>query len=144
MRATIAILSLSFLSASASSLVAQETERYQLERTEDGYVRLDTATGRVTLCQENAGKLVCRMAVEDQAAYDRDLDAYRDRIDALERRVAALEGGRPAAQMPNEQEFEQTLSYMERFFRRFMGIVKDFESEPGNSTTQPQPDPDRT
>jgi cell division protein FtsB len=144
MRAKAALICSSVLAASASSLAAQETERYQLERTADGYVRLDTTTGRVTLCQEQGEKLVCRMAVEDHAAYDQDLDAYRERIEALERRVAALESGRPAAQMPDEQEFEQTLSYMERFFRRFMGIVKDFESETGGNTKDPQLPPDRT
>ena len=144
MRASIALLCSSVLAASVSLAAAQETERYQLERTQDGYVRLDTATGRVTLCQERDGQLVCRMAVEDRAAYDREFDALQDRIEALERRVAVLESGRPAAQLPDEQEFEQTLGYMERFFRRFMGIVKDFERDFGGTSTEPERVPDRT
>lgn len=140
MRAQAALICSSVLVALASPAAAQETERYQLERTQDGYVRLDTTTGRVTLCEERDGQLICRMAAEDRAAYDREFDALQDRIEALEGRIAALESGRPAAQLPDEQEFEQTLGYMERFFRRFMGIVRDFERDLAPS----EPVPDRT
>lgn len=129
------------LMAGLSPAQAQDdAERYQLQRTPDGYVRLDTSNGRMALCQERNGQLVCRMATEERAAYDRDLEGLQDRVDALEARIAALEGGN-AAGLTSEEEFEQTLGYMERFFRRFMGIVRDFERE-GNDA--PPADPDRT
>lgn len=35
--------------------LAQNEERYRLERTENGYVRMDTETGTMTLCQERGG-----------------------------------------------------------------------------------------
>jgi hypothetical protein len=31
--------------------------------------------------------------------------------------------------LPTEEDFNRTMSYMERFFRSFMGIVRDFENE---------------
>lgn len=108
---------------------AQDVERYRLERTDDGYVRTDTVTGSTSLCRERGGQLVCRMAVEERDAYDEGIAALQERVTALEDRIAALEGGRPAAGLPDEEEFEQTLGYMERFFRRFMGIVKDLERD---------------
>lgn len=126
------------LTAAPSS--ARETERYQLERTEEGYVRLDTQTGRISLCQERGGQLVCRMAAEERDAYDRDAGSMHDRIEALEARVAALEAQRPAAGLPSEAEFEQTLGYMERFFRRFMGIVGELERTFGTDPEVPAPD----
>lgn len=113
--------------AMAVPALAQAEDRYQLERTRDGYVRLDTQTGRMSLCQERGDQLVCRMASEEQAAYDRDLDALQDKVDALADRLAALESRQPAANLPSEEEFEQTLGYMERFFRRFMGIVGELD-----------------
>lgn len=117
------------------AMAQEDVERYQLQRTPDGYVRLDTTSGSMSLCQEKSGQLVCRMATEERTAYEGDLDRLQDRIDALEARMSAVESGRPAAELPNEQEFEQTLGYMERFFRSFMGIVKDFEQE--NQKTAP-------
>ena len=123
------------------AMAQEDVERYQLQRTPDGYVRLDTTSGSMSLCQEKSGQLICRMATEERTAYEGDLDRLQDRIDALETRMGALESGRPAAELPDEQEFEQTLGYMERFFRRFMGIVKDFEQE--NQQTAPA-DPHRT
>lgn len=126
MRAPIMLAALAAIAASPA--FTQDVERYQLERTADGYVRLDTTTGRMSICQETGGQLVCRAAVEEREAYERDVGTLHERLDALEERVAALEGASGAA-LPSDEEFEQTLGYMERFFRRFMGIVRDFEDE---------------
>lgn len=131
-----------FAAMTAAPAFAQEVERYRLERDGDAYIRLDTETGRMALCREREGQLVCRMAAEEREAYDRQFDALHDRIKELEERVATLESGRPAAGLPGEEEFEQTLGYMERFLRRFMGVVKDLEREFGGS--EPEPEADRT
>jgi len=128
---------------------AQETaERYRLERTDNGYVRMDTETGRMSLCAQQGEQLVCRMASEDMDAYDADVEALRARVDALEARLAAMESrAQQGANLPDEQEFEQTLGYMERFFRRFMGIVRELEGEADATTpdaNEPPAVPDRT
>jgi len=101
-----------------------------MERTEDGFVRMDTATGQMSVCQEQSAQLVCRTATDDRIAYE-------DRIDDLERRVEALESARGTAQqaLPTEQEFEQSLGYMRRFFQNFFDIVKEWE----NDLQEPQP-----
>lgn len=127
---------------SVSSSPAQEVERYRLERTDDGYVRLDTKTGRTTLCQERSGQLVCKMAVEERSAFESQIDDLEARVEALEDRLATLEAGGRTEELPSEEEFEQTLGYMERFFRRFMGIVEEFDRE--EKTIQPEPPADRT
>ena len=56
---------------------AEEAERYRLERTEDGYVRLDTATGAMTLCREADGRLVCAPAAQESASEVESLRAAR-------------------------------------------------------------------
>ncbi len=136
----LAAAALTALSVAPSA--AQDVERYRLERTDDGYVRLDTTTGRTTLCQERSGQLVCKMAVEERSAFEGQIDDLEARIDALENRLATLEAGGRSEELPSEEEFEQTLGYMERFFRRFMGIVEEFDRE--EKTTQPAPPADRT
>lgn len=136
----LAAAALTVLSVSPSP--AQEVERYRLERTDDGYVRLDTTTGRTTLCQERSGQLVCKMAVEERVAFESQIDDLEARVEALEDRLATLEAGGRTEELPSEEEFEQTLGYMERFFRRFMGIVEEFDRE--EKTIQPEPPADRT
>lgn len=123
-----AILGLALLPLASSGALAQEEERYRLERTEDGYVRMDKRTGAMTLCQEREGELVCRPASERNDPAPAETDALRERIAALEERVKALED-RAESSVPLEEEFEQSLNLMERFFRRFIDIVRGLEEE---------------
>lgn len=145
MRKTIVLVAVSALALPLSSAHSQEPDRYRMEKTESGYVRMDTRTGAMSLCRERSDQLVCTVAADERSAYQEDIDRLHARIDALERRVAGLEeGGGDGADLPSDQEFEQTMGLMERFFRRFMGIVKDLERDFGGSEPQQEPAPDRT
>lgn len=126
----------------ASPALAQE-DRYRLERTDNGYVRLDTQTGRMSTCREQGEQLICRMATDDHAAYEADISALERRIEALERTVTSLGGNVRGNDLPSEEEFEQTLGYMEKFFRRFMGIVGEMDRSFRTEEQEPTP-PDRT
>lgn len=142
--ATISALAVTL--AVATPVQAQENGRYRLETSENGYVRLDTQTGAISLCDERSGQLVCKMAADDVRAYEDDLGALQKRVKALEDKVATLErpaSGAPSASgLPSETEFEQTLSYMERFMRRFMSIAKSFDETTPKEA--PTPTPGRT
>lgn len=127
LKARAAILGLALLPLAVGAL-AQEEERYRLERTEDGYVRMDTRTGAMTLCQEREGELVCRPASESDDPAPAETDALRERIAALEERVEALEK-QVESSVPLQEEFEQSLTLMERFFHRFIDIVRGLEEE---------------
>ncbi|MCF6371119.1 hypothetical protein [Rhizobium halophilum] len=130
------VLSLALLPSLA---VAQEAEgqRFQLERTDNGLVRLDRQTGAISLCREDNGTLSCRMAADERAAYEQELDLLEKRVSALEDQ---LEQGRVSRDLPGEAEIEQSLSIMERFMRRFMAIIEEFTAE----RDQQEQAPDRT
>ncbi len=122
----------------AGAAIAAETERYRLERSDSGYVRMDTQTGEMSICEERGGQLVCRVAADERSAFQTDVDRLEATVKALESRVSALENSlaqRLEKSLPSEEDFERTMSYMERFFRGFLGIVKEFEEE------QPEEDP---
>ena len=119
--------------------LAQETERYRLERTDTGFVRMDTTTGQMSVCEERSGQLVCRTSTDERAAYEERIDDLERRVEALEERTPGnADGGTNA--LPSEEEFERSLGYMKRFFQNFFDIVEDWE----NGLRAPETAPDRT
>ena len=116
------------LMAGATPVLAQEAERYALERTDDGYVRMDKRTGEMSICTETSGQLVCKLAADERKAYDDAVDRLQTAIDSLEDRVAALESS-PKSTLPSETEFDQTMNYMQKFFRSFMDVVKEWDRD---------------
>ncbi|MGE6781014.1 hypothetical protein ACQKGL_00665 [Ensifer adhaerens] len=100
--------------------------RYSMQKSETGIARLDTQTGEVSLCQEKDAQLVCRMAADERAAFEQELDLLTKRVEALEK--AAKAGESVAKQdLPAEEEIDRAMGIMERMMRRFMDIVKDLE-----------------
>lgn len=125
------ILSLTLVVVFSSGAQAQPTERFQLEKTDSGYVRMDVQTGEMSICEERNRQLVCRSSADERAAVNDEADRLQGRLDRLEERLAKLEAEKQtAAEMPSEKEFDQELDRMESVFRRFMGIFREFEGKP--------------
>ena len=132
MRITSLAACLVFASFFAVPAHADDAGRYRLEKSADGYVRMDTQTGAMSICNERDGQLVCRVAADERTAFQDDIDRLQGSVKALEERVAKLENSLAArleSKLPTEEEFNKTMSYMERFVRGFMGIVKDMDKD---------------
>ncbi len=119
------------MSLLATPALAQQDDRFVLERSGDGFVRMDRQTGEMSYCAVEAGALACRPAAPTVTG-SRDIEIARlqEAIAALDRRIVALENSlvsRLESTLPTEQQFEQTMSYVERFLRGFMGIVREME-----------------
>ncbi|QDC02557.1 hypothetical protein [Mesorhizobium sp. 8] len=111
---------------------ANDVERYRLEKSANGYVRMDTQTGAMSICEEKEGQLVCRVAADERSAFQDEIDRLQDKVKGLDERVSKLENSlsqKLESSLPSEEDFNKTMSYMERFLRSFMGIVKDMEKE---------------
>ena len=135
------ILSLAVLCLVAPAAGAQESDanRYTLEKSETGFVRLDRQTGAVTLCTEADGTLTCRMAADERAAYDEDLARLEKRVEALEKET----GGRtsaPGGDLPSDAEIDRSIGIMERFMRAFFNLVQEFQREEPTAESRPAPD----
>jgi hypothetical protein len=137
------LLGLAMLSLGIPAAVAQETsmDRYSLEKSESGFVRLDRQTGAVTLCTEADGTLTCRMAADERAAYDEDLARLEKRVDALEKQIADGSAAR-SGELPSDAEIDRSIGIMERFMRAFFGLVQEFQGQEQDS--QQGTIPDRT
>jgi len=116
----------------AASAQAQDAGRYRLEKSADGYVRMDTQTGAMSKCEERGDQLVCRLAADERTAFQDEIDRLQSSMKALDARVVTLENSLSArleSKLPSEEEFNKTMSYMQRFVRGFMDIVKDMNKD---------------
>ena len=134
------LLTLTALSLGIPFAMAQDaaTDRYTLEKSESGFVRLDRQTGAVTLCTEAGGTLTCRMAADERAAYDADLALLEKRVEALEKQIAegaAAKGG----ELPSDAEIDRSIGIMERFMRSFFGLVQEFQGAEQGKPDDPVP-----
>lgn len=143
MRRLILLATLAFAAAPA---MAEDDGRYRLEKTPDGYVRMDTRTGEMSLCEMRGGQLVCKLAADERSALQDEIDRLATRLAAVEERLAKIEENpilKPENLLPSEEEFQRSLGMMEQFFRKFMGIVKEMDEElgggeSGKTATPPQ------
>ncbi|CAG1014060.1 MAG: hypothetical protein F9K19_00125 [Rhizobiaceae bacterium] len=143
MRRLILLATLAFTSVPAS---AEQDGRYRLEKTPDGYVRMDTQTGEMSLCEMRGGQLVCKLAADERSALQDEIDRLATRLSGVEERLAKIENSpilKPENLLPTEEEFQRSLGLMEQFFRKFLGIVKEMDEElgggeSGKTATPPQ------
>ncbi|WP_425291600.1 hypothetical protein [Aminobacter anthyllidis] len=122
--------------------LAAEAQRYQMEKTDKGYVRMDTQTGEMSICEERDSQLVCKLAADERSALQDEIGRLQGEVKAIEDRVVKLENSltqKLESTLPTEEEFQKSMGYMERFFRSFMGIVKDMEKEEQAPQTAPAP-----
>ncbi|MCM2472712.1 hypothetical protein HGO38_04370 [Rhizobium sp. CG5] len=136
----LAIIATSLLSSGALAQEASETGRFQMEKSADGFVRLDTRTGAMTLCREKDGALVCLMGADERAAYEEDLALLEKRVQALEQLGKTGSGlTAPPSATPSDEEVERSIGIMERFMRSFFGLVEEFkqnEEKPASGAPQ--------
>lgn len=137
----------------AGPAFAQEpiANRFTLEKTENGFIRMDTRTGEMSICSEKAGQLVCRLAADERRAFEETLSDLSDRVAALEQRLeleapGSLPGNSQDA-IPDEAELDRALDAMNKMMRGFFGMVEDLRKEFDEGAKEPgvpsEPVPDQ-
>jgi hypothetical protein len=127
----------------SATLAAQERQgRFVMSPSENGFVRLDTETGAMSLCSRRDSRWTCE-PMEDEARALREenarLKAENERLKAQaqqpipgpERR--AERPGRKL-ELPSEEDVDKAFDYVERLFRKFRDRLKEFEQEERKGT----------
>jgi hypothetical protein len=129
----------------ASAAYADQTGRYVFQKSGDGFARLDSETGQISLCENKSDELSCHPAAEEKPASQNEIDRLNEKVDRLEKRVADLEKRvvSPKDLLPTDEQVDRTLGIMERFFRRFIDIARDFDKT-FRQDEQPQAAPEKT
>jgi hypothetical protein len=76
--------------ACAQNAPTDENGRYTLSATDNGYLRLDTRTGAVSICTSKGG-WTCRVVPDERAALDQEIGRLQSDIDRLKTQLASRE-----------------------------------------------------
>ena len=126
----------------AVAAAAQQTGRYVLKQTSDGFVRLDTETGSLAHCLKRDNKWQCDSLKAGNADEDRDLVRLRRQNEELTRKVARLEAKlraltsraerpKPRLDLPSDQELDEMMGFFEKLMSRLMQIARTLQDPPG-------------
>ncbi|WP_036293498.1 hypothetical protein [Methylosinus sp. PW1] len=120
--------------APAAEPSQSEAGRFAMSPAEGGMLRLDKQTGAVSFCTVEGGLSVCRVAAEERAALQEEIDRLARENAQLRAKLpgAAPEATAPRKGLPGEEEFERALSFTERFLRRMMQLFRE-EAPKGDS-----------
>lgn len=128
-RSVALLLLVVFGAVPAAAQDAGSAGRYAFVPVEEGTLRLDTATGEVSLCTGEAGARACKL-LPDEASADLQAAGLADRIAALESRIAALEAQRQSGELLTDEEaMDKVMVLADRMMRRFFGIVQDMKRD---------------
>jgi hypothetical protein len=142
MRATIIVPAVAAAGLATAALAAEQRQgRYTMSPTDGGFVRLDTATGSMSLCSRKDGNWACEAMADQGADLRQEVDRLTEENTELKAEIKRLEdlvglGGDPGPnperprgqlQLPNEQDVDRALNYIQRMFRKFKDKLKEFD-----------------
>jgi len=123
-----------------------EDNRYQFNRVEDGYLRLDLKSGQVSLCSRRPVGWACQAVPDDRAAYDGEIARLQGENAALKKamldRGLPLPGGvtpapppPPAARhdrdlkLPSHADVDRMVTAVEKVWRRLVEMLMSLKDK---------------
>jgi hypothetical protein len=120
-----------------------EDSRYQFNRVEDGYLRLDLKSGQVSLCSRRPVGWSCQAVPDDRSAYDGEIARLQGENAVLKKamldRGLPLPGGvtppAPAARsdrdlkLPSHDDVERMVTAVEKVWRRLVEMMMSLKDK---------------
>lgn len=137
---------LAVFSVPGSGFGADAPGRYAMSPTEGGFVRLDTQTGAMALCNRKEGAWICADMPENADSGRQRIDALekenqklKDDIKRLEETFAETPGAGPdgpkSFTMPEEKDVDKAFDYVESMIKKFRERMKKLEEKEGAQGT---------
>ena len=116
----------------------QESARYEMERVEDGFLRLDRRTGEVSHCREIQGAWACQLVPDERKAYEKRIRELEKKNAELRKRLEAR-GNKD--ELPSEEELDKAFSFFGAFMDRFTELMRHFRDRMEDMDEPPAGDP---
>ena len=133
-----AIPAIAAVGLGAATVASQERQgRFVMSPTENGFVRLDTETGAMSVCTQRNGRWVCELMEDEAKALQEEVARLRAEVKRLEEQAALAKRphGEPTErperklELPTEEEIDKALDYFENIFRKFRERIEKFEDK---------------
>jgi hypothetical protein len=124
-----------------------DDSRYQFNRVEDGFLRLDLKTGQVSLCSRRTVGWSCVAVPDDRTAFDSEIARLQGENVALKKAMLArglpLPGGVTSAapttppasrddsnlKLPSNADVDRMMSAVERVWRRLVEMLMSLQKD---------------
>jgi hypothetical protein len=118
----VTVIALGLTSASAFAQTPDPQRR--LYPTQDGFLEVDPKNGSITECKRSREGYQCSVVTQGDALLKEGAEPP-----AQAPATPQTPGRRQGLIAPTEEEIERALDVMERFLRRFMGIIREQRPE---------------
>ncbi len=106
--------------------LAHAEERFVVIERDDTLIRVDTETGRVSFCNNENSKPVCKVAADEREAWMSEVDNLELRIGELQKQVESL---RKPSSGKDDKELDKALESAETMMRRFFSVMKELKKD---------------
>lgn len=121
-----------------------EDGRYMFNRVQDGFLRLDSRTGQVSLCARQSAGWTCRAAPDERAAFESEIARLQSDNGALKKELLArglplpngMQAEPPAASKSDpdpksrsDSEIDRVMTYMEKIWRRLVEMMQNLQRD---------------
>jgi hypothetical protein len=117
--------------------------RYSFNRAGEGYLRLDSRTGQVSLCMRRPVGWACQAVPDERAALEAEIARLQGENAALKKELLArnlpLPNGtatepapkadEPRLRLPSDAEIDKVMTFIERVWRRLVEMMVGIQND---------------
>lgn len=134
MRATVFFLAAALASPAFAQVIDNskltpdgENGRFTMSPVEGGVMRLDTRTGKISICRQRGEAWACEAAADDRAAYEQEIARLQDKVTKLERGIRTDD--KSEMKLPSDAEVDKAMTFFENILRRFKTMIDNLQRE---------------
>jgi len=117
--------------------------RFTFNQVPDGFLRLDSRTGQVSLCERRPVGWTCQAVPDDRTALEAEIVRLQSENAALKKEMIAravpLPGGtkvnppdsnrQSELKLPSDADVDRVMTFMERIWRRLIEMVQSVQKD---------------
>jgi len=119
-----------------------ENGRFAFNQVAEGFLRLDTRTGQVSLCAKRDVGWACQTVPDERTALEGEIGRLQNENAGLKKEMLArgmpLPGatadspaGKPPSdlKLPSDQDIDRVMTFMEKIWRRLLEMVQNAQRD---------------